>query len=95
MEMTQRGSGIWSYTFLKAGAILFVRVPATIITSAWRWKGRRRVGRGGEVGGKRRGGGGEEEGRWVGREGRCQVKTVEYKQTQQAAVKQEYGEEEE
>ena len=25
-------------TFLKAGAILLVRVPATIITSAWRWK---------------------------------------------------------
>ena len=27
-----------SPTFLKAGAILLVRVPATIITSAWRWK---------------------------------------------------------
>lgn len=31
-----RGSGIWSYTFLSAGAILFVRVPATIIISDWR-----------------------------------------------------------
>jgi len=36
MEITQRGSGIWSYTFLSAGAILFTSVPATIITSDWR-----------------------------------------------------------
>ena len=31
--MTQRGSDIWSYTLRRAGAILLVRVPATIITS--------------------------------------------------------------
>jgi hypothetical protein len=36
IDTTQRGSGIWSYTFLRAGAILFVKVPATIITSDWR-----------------------------------------------------------
>jgi len=28
------GSGIWSYTFLRAGAILLVRVPATMMQSA-------------------------------------------------------------
>src|SRR3990167_6102981 len=33
MEMTQRGSGIWSYTLRNAGAILLHKVPATIITS--------------------------------------------------------------
>jgi hypothetical protein len=31
-----RGSGIWSYTLRSAGAILFVSVPATIMTSDWR-----------------------------------------------------------
>src|SRR6516165_2686919 len=36
MEMTQRGSGIWSYTLRSAGAILLTSVPATIITSDWR-----------------------------------------------------------
>ena len=30
-------------TFLKAGAILLVRVPATIITSAWRWKKQKKI----------------------------------------------------
>src|SRR6516162_2674999 len=34
--MTQRGSGIWSYTLRSAGAILLTSVPATIITSDWR-----------------------------------------------------------
>ena len=34
--MTHLGSGIWSYTFLRAGAILLVTVPATIMTSACR-----------------------------------------------------------
>ena len=33
IDITYLGSGIWSYTFRKAGAILFVSVPATIITS--------------------------------------------------------------
>ena len=32
-----------SPTFLKAGAILLVRVPATIITSAWRWKKQKKI----------------------------------------------------
>src|ERR1700735_4915555 len=36
MDITQRGSGIWSYTLRRAGAILLVSVPATIITSDWR-----------------------------------------------------------
>src|SRR5579859_4694324 len=40
MEMTQRGSAIWSYTLRKAGAILFTSVPATIITSDCRGLGR-------------------------------------------------------
>ena len=40
MLMTQRGSGIWSYTFRSAGAILLVSVPATIITSDWRGEAR-------------------------------------------------------
>merc|ERR1719266_202166 len=34
METTHFGSGICSYTLLKAGAILLVKVPATIMTSA-------------------------------------------------------------
>src|SRR5438552_2926969 len=34
--MTYFGSGIWSYTRFRAGAILSVSVPATIIRSAWR-----------------------------------------------------------
>src|SRR6185312_13264975 len=34
--MTQRGSGIWSYTLRSAGAILLTSVPAMIITSHWR-----------------------------------------------------------
>src|SRR6266511_839198 len=34
--MTYLGSGIWSYTRFKAGAILSVSVPATTIRSAWR-----------------------------------------------------------
>ncbi len=38
--MTQRGSGIWSYTLRSAGAILLTSVPATIITSDWRGLGR-------------------------------------------------------
>nr|AFK43909.1 unknown [Medicago truncatula] len=33
METTHLGSGIWSYTLRRAGAILLVRVPATIIQS--------------------------------------------------------------
>src|SRR3954470_4303407 len=40
MEITQRGSAIWSYTLRRAGAILFTSVPATIITSDWRGLGR-------------------------------------------------------
>jgi hypothetical protein len=40
IEMTQRGSGIWSYTLRSAGAILLTRVPATIMTSDWRGLGR-------------------------------------------------------
>ena len=36
IDNTHRGSGIWSYTLRNAGAILFVNVPATIMTSAWR-----------------------------------------------------------
>ncbi len=36
MEITQRGSLIWSYTLRSAGAILLVSVPATIITSLCR-----------------------------------------------------------
>jgi hypothetical protein len=39
--MTQRGSAIWSYTLRNAGAILLHRVPATIMTSAWRGLGRK------------------------------------------------------
>src|SRR5919198_3512520 len=35
-EMTYFGSGIWSYTRFKAGAILSVTVPATTSRSAWR-----------------------------------------------------------
>src|SRR5438128_563445 len=35
-EMTYLGSGIWSYTRFKAGAILSVSVPATTIKSACR-----------------------------------------------------------
>src|SRR5205085_9204673 len=41
MEMTQRGSAIWSYTLRSAGAILLQSVPATIITSDWRGLGRK------------------------------------------------------
>ncbi len=33
MEITQRGSDIWSYTLRRAGAILLQSVPATIIRS--------------------------------------------------------------
>lgn len=36
MERTHLGSNICSYNLLKAGAILLVSVPATIIKSAWR-----------------------------------------------------------
>jgi hypothetical protein len=39
--MTHLGSGIWSYTLRSAGAILFVSVPATIITSDWRGDARK------------------------------------------------------
>src|SRR6056297_3894325 len=39
MEITQRGSDIWSYTLRSAGAILLQSVPATIITSDWRGLG--------------------------------------------------------
>src|SRR3954471_13130866 len=38
--MTHFGSGIWSYTLRKAGAILLTSVPATIITSDCRGDGR-------------------------------------------------------
>src|SRR5437763_3878429 len=41
MEITQRGSDIWSYTLRSAGAILLQSVPATIITSDWRGLGRK------------------------------------------------------
>jgi hypothetical protein len=41
MLMTQRGSGIWSYTCRSAGAILLVSVPATIMTSDWRGEARK------------------------------------------------------
>jgi hypothetical protein len=41
MLSTQRGSGIWSYTLRSGGAILFVSVPATIITSLWRGDARK------------------------------------------------------
>ena len=34
--MTYFGSGIWSYTRFRAGAILSVTVPATTRRSAWR-----------------------------------------------------------
>ena len=34
IEITYLGSGIWSYAFRNADAILFVSVPATIKTSA-------------------------------------------------------------
>ena len=40
MDITHRGSAIWSYTLRNAGAILLHRVPATIITSDWRGLGR-------------------------------------------------------
>src|ERR1700749_4848368 len=40
MLITQRGSGIWSYTLRSAGAILLVSVPATIITSDCRGEAR-------------------------------------------------------
>src|SRR6185437_13527048 len=40
MLITQRGSGIWSYTLRSAGAILLVSVPATIITSLCRGEAR-------------------------------------------------------
>uniref|UniRef100_A0A182IXX9 Uncharacterized protein n=1 Tax=Anopheles atroparvus TaxID=41427 RepID=A0A182IXX9_ANOAO len=40
IEITHLGSGIWSYTLRKAGAILFVSVPATMITSACRGEAR-------------------------------------------------------
>src|SRR5919198_3233877 len=35
-EITYFGSGIWSYTRFRAGAILSVSVPATTMRSAWR-----------------------------------------------------------
>src|SRR5919204_2402991 len=35
-EITYFGSGIWSYTRFRAGAILSVTVPATTSRSAWR-----------------------------------------------------------
>ena len=41
MEITQRGSLIWSYTRLSAGAILLHSVPATIMTSDCRGLGRK------------------------------------------------------
>src|SRR5207248_10990121 len=40
IDMTQRGSAIWSYTLRNAGAILLHSVPATIITSDCRGLGR-------------------------------------------------------
>mmetsp|Transcript_97003 Transcript_97003/g.259138 ORF Transcript_97003/g.259138 Transcript_97003/m.259138 type:complete len:166 (+) Transcript_97003:232-729(+) len=43
METTQRGSGIWSYTLRRAGAILLVNVPATIMTSDWRGEARKTI----------------------------------------------------
>src|SRR3546814_20721281 len=39
-ERTHLGSGIGSERLRSAGAILLTRVPATIITSAWRGDGR-------------------------------------------------------
>ncbi len=38
--MTQRGSGIWSYSRRNTGAIFLVTVPATIIRSACRGEAR-------------------------------------------------------
>src|SRR5208283_2970282 len=37
--ITHFGSGICSYMRLRMGAIFFVRVPATIMRSAWRGEG--------------------------------------------------------
>ena len=45
MLITHLGSGIWSYTCRSAGAILFVSVPATIITSDWRGEARKMIPR--------------------------------------------------
>src|SRR3990172_12572744 len=39
MEMTHLGLGICSYSSFTAGAIFFVTVPETIITSDWRGEG--------------------------------------------------------
>jgi len=39
MDITQRGSVIWSYTLRSAGAILLTSVPATIMTSDCRGLG--------------------------------------------------------
>ena len=43
MDKIQRGSGICSYNRLKTGAILFVRVPATIIKSECRGEALKRI----------------------------------------------------
>src|SRR5439155_23412852 len=39
--MTHFGSGIWSYSRRRTGAIFFVTVPATIIRSDWRGDARK------------------------------------------------------
>ncbi len=40
IEIHHLGSGIWSHTRLRTGAIFKVTVPATIIRSDWRGDGR-------------------------------------------------------
>ena len=43
MDKIHRGSGICSYKRRKVGAILFVKVPATIIRSEWRGEARKMI----------------------------------------------------
>lgn len=40
MDRIHLGSVIWSYNLLRHGAILFVKVPATIMRSDWRGEAR-------------------------------------------------------
>src|SRR6185436_19763596 len=40
IEITHLGSGIWSYSRRRTGAIFLVTVPATIIRSDWRGEAR-------------------------------------------------------
>src|SRR5438876_6942564 len=41
MEITHLGSGIWSYSRRRTGAIFLVTVPATIMRSDWRGEARK------------------------------------------------------